>query len=119
MRNEMSTKTRKYVIDDQPVDLEKEGVYDVNGQRIDQAYVDKALKEAAQLKPRRGRPSLSGGSVHSPKVSFRIAENLKAKADAQAEELETTTAKLAQAVFEEYLTMSESRKRRRKPVKIR
>jgi predicted HicB family RNase H-like nuclease len=94
----------KYEIVGPDVDLEVEVFLDSKGNRVDQAYVDRALAEVEDdLARRAGRPSLTGKSEHSPHVSFRITPELKARAEKAAREQGTTVSKLAREAFEKFL----------------
>ena len=87
------------------VDLEREVILDSKGQRVDQAYVDRALADVdAYWKKQGGRPSLTGEAKHSPHVSFRVTPELKAKAMREAEARGMTVSQLARQAFEAFLT---------------
>lgn len=86
------------------IDLASEVILDSKGRRVDQSYVEQALAEVdAELTKRAGRPSLTGHSAHCPHVSFRIAPELKARAEAYAKEHGTTVSQLAREAFEKFL----------------
>lgn len=86
------------------VDLEREVILDSKGQRVDQAYVDRALAEVdAYWKKQGGRPSLTGEAKHSPHVSFRVTPELKARAMREAEARGMTVSQLAREAFERFL----------------
>lgn len=86
------------------VDLEREVILDSKGQRVDQAYVDRALADVdAYWKKQGGRPSLTGESKHSPHVSFRVTPELKALAMREAEARGVTVSQLAREAFEKFL----------------
>jgi hypothetical protein len=86
------------------VDLEREVILDSKGQRVDHAYVERALAEVdAYWKKQGGRPSLTGEAKHSPHVSFRVTPALKAKAMREAEARGMTVSQLAREAFEKFL----------------
>ena len=63
------------------VDLDAVEIYDSQGRRIDQAYVDDVVSYAHEVLTRPvGRPSLTGASQHSPQVSFRVTPQMKQEA---------------------------------------
>jgi len=84
------------------VDLDNEDVRDSRGNRIDDAYADDVVERVhRQL----GRPSL-GESGRSPRVSFRLPDELLAKARRRAQADGTTVSTLARKAFEEFLEAS-------------
>lgn len=92
------------------VDLEREEVRDRHGNRITSDYLDRALAdildEDAPVEPsevHRGRPSLSGGSTHSPQVTFRLPDQLHRQAVDAAEREGKTVSALAREALEQYL----------------
>ena len=100
------------------VDLEREVIRDSKGQRVDQAYVERALAEVgAYWKKQGGRPSLTGEAKHSPHVSFRVTPELKAKAMREAEARGMTVSQLAREAFE--LIDSQDHRAPRPPQDIR
>ena len=60
-----------------------------------------AAARRANLLP--GRKSLTGGTVHSPKVQFRVPESLAVKAESRAKAEGTTVSALAREALERYL----------------
>jgi len=84
------------------VDLATEDVRDSVGRRISEDYA----RRAAEYDPttvRRGRRSLSGGSTHSPRVSFRVPEGLRDAAEQAAAREGKTVSELARDALEKYL----------------
>lgn len=84
------------------VDLETEDVRDGQGRRITEDYA----RRAADYDPaavRRGRRSLTGGTVHSPRVSFRVPADLRAAAEKAAEREGKSVSELARQALERYL----------------
>lgn len=88
----------KYV-DAGDVDLDEEVVCDSNGNRITEARAEE-MATAAVRTVRGGRPSLTGGSTHSPQVSFRVPEQLRRRAEQRAEAEGTTVSQLAREALE-------------------
>jgi hypothetical protein len=80
-------------------------------ERIEQMVEEQFLREADQEKQaliedaeqRRGRPSLTGGNIHSPTVSFRIPVDLYEKIIRRAEQEHVTRSEVAREAFEQYL----------------
>lgn len=67
---------------------------------------DKRAEQIADdvLRRRRGRPSLAGNTETSPRVSFRIPEQLRRTADERARRREgRTVSELAREALERYL----------------
>lgn len=88
------------------VDLDREDVRDTKGNRIDQAYVERAVADVhARLA---GRPSLTAAGTHSPRVAFRLPEALRAAAQARAAREGKTVSRLAREAFEQYLRTVET-----------
>ena len=52
---------------------------------------------------RRGRRSLTGGSIHSPRVSFRVPESLRTAAEEAAAREGKSVSELAREALEQYL----------------
>lgn len=95
---------RSRLISGPEIDLETEVIVDSQGHRVDQAYVDRALAEVEEAVARSaGRPSLTGRSVHSPHVSFRLTPELKAQAQQAALERGVTVSQLAREAFIRFL----------------
>jgi len=94
------------------IDLDHEDVRDSHGNRVTSDYVEKALDDVldenipvhpAEVTTRPGRPSLTGGSAHSPQVTFRLPEQLHREAVDAAEREGTTVSALAREALERYL----------------
>lgn len=84
------------------VDLDSEDVRDSKGRRITQDYA----RRAAQYDPasvRRGRRSLTGGRLHSPRVSFRVPADLREAAEKAARREGKTVSELARDALQKYL----------------
>jgi len=82
------------------IDLDTEVVVDERGRRITEARAEQIAEETLQ-EIRQGRPTLTGGTQHSPQVSFRVRPAVKAKAEEEAKRLGTTVSKLARELFED------------------
>lgn len=94
----------RHRIEGPEIDLDREVILDGDGRRIDQAYVDEVVQAAHEYLDRKaGRPSLTGRSVHSPQVTFRVTPELKARAEHEARLRGTTVSQLAREAFERYL----------------
>lgn len=65
------------------VDLAVEDVRDRQGRRITDEYAERAAEEALRL-ARPSRPSLGGSGQHSPRVSFRVPEQTRRRAEERA-----------------------------------
>ncbi len=96
------------------VDLEREDVRDAQGRRITKDYVERALSDlldedapatpTSVTHPRRGRRSLTGDGVHSPRVSFRVSVDLHRRAQAKARREGKPVSVLAREALEHYLS---------------
>jgi hypothetical protein len=84
------------------VDLDQEDVRDSQNRRITEEYAEQAATEALET-ARRGRPSLSGGRVHSPQVTFRLSRETEARAREAAKREGKTVSQLAREALERYL----------------
>jgi len=84
------------------VDLDIAEEYDTKGNRIDNAYVERAVADV-QTKLRAGRPSLTRPGTHSPILSFRMPEQLRRKAEERAARGGVTLSSLAREALERYL----------------
>lgn len=81
---------------------------DAAGAEITQEYIDRVAAEAEAgydlTKARRvGRPSLTGDARHSPRVSFRVSDDVRARAEQLASEQGKTVSQLAREALERYL----------------
>lgn len=84
------------------VDLDRDEVYDRHGNRITEEYVRRAVDDV-RTKVGRGRPSLTGGREHSPRVSFRVPRDVRERAEQVAEREGKTVSQLAREAFEEHV----------------
>ncbi|GII75065.1 hypothetical protein Sru01_00470 [Sphaerisporangium rufum] len=99
------------VVDDDSEIDDFEEVHDRKGNRIDAEYVARAVEDvhraidAGQVPVptgRAGRPSLTGGT-HSPRVSFRLPDELRERATSRAAQEGKTVSALAREAFERFL----------------
>lgn len=86
------------------IDLDVEVVRDRAGRRITEADAERLAEEA--LTQVRGRPSLSGQAAHSPQVSFRVAPDVRTKAEQVAHREGKTVSQLAREALERYLDVA-------------
>ncbi len=98
--------------DDSEIDSDSEEIYDRKGNQITDEYVNdaivdvhRAIDEGRVPVPtgRGGRPSLTGENAHSPRVSFRVPEELRERAKARAAQEGKTVSALAREAFEQFL----------------
>ncbi len=86
------------------VDLDAVEIYNSQGRRIDQAYVDDVVAYAHEVLTRPvGRPSLTGASQHSPQVSFRITPQMKQEAVRLAQQRGMSVSGLARQALADLL----------------
>jgi predicted HicB family RNase H-like nuclease len=84
--------------------LDAEEIFDSQGRRIDQAYVDDVVAYAHEVLTRPvGRPSLTGASQHSPQVSFRLTPQMKQQATRLAEQRGMSVSSLARQALADLL----------------
>ena len=84
------------------VDLATDDVRDSQGRHIDEDYA----RRAADYDPatvRRGRRSLTGGHTHSPRVSFRVPEDLRDAAEQAAAREGKTVSDYAREPLQKHL----------------
>ncbi|MPZ67378.1 MAG: ribbon-helix-helix protein, CopG family [Pseudonocardiaceae bacterium] len=84
------------------VDLEAEDVRDRQGRRITTEYAGGAADEALQF-ARPGRPSLGAIGQVSPRVSFRIPEQTRRRAEERASAEGRSVSEVAREALERYL----------------
>jgi hypothetical protein len=84
------------------VDLDTEVVRDSRGRRITEKHAT-GIAEQTLERIGRGRPSLTGAKLHSPRVSFRAPAELRAKAEARAVREGKTVSQLAREALERLL----------------
>lgn len=97
---------------DSEIDSDSEEVYDSKGNRITDQYVDDAIADVHRAidegrvpipTNHSGRPSLTGEGAHSPRVSFRLPEELRERAKTRAAQEGKTVSALAREAFEQFL----------------
>ena len=79
---------------------------DSKGHLIDDAYIEEALADLDTVEPiavRRGRPSLSAESRESPRVSFRVPEQLADEVRELSAELGLSVSTIARVALAEYV----------------
>lgn len=84
------------------IDLDEEIVLDKAGRRITEARAEQIAEETLR-QVRRGRPSLSGESENSPRLSFRIPEQLRVRIEQRAEHEGRPVSEIARDALEHYL----------------
>lgn len=89
----------EFVIGDD-VDLADEVVFDVDGRRVDQSYVDD-LVETVHRRP--GRPGLSTAAGRSPAVSFRLPTDIREQAERVAAAAGISVSRLAREALQHRL----------------
>ncbi|TCK25220.1 ribbon-helix-helix protein, CopG family [Pseudonocardia endophytica] len=84
------------------VDLDTEEVRDRQGRRVTEAYAEQAAAEALRL-VRPGRPALGEVGRHSPRVSFRVPEQVRRQAEQRAVTEGRSVSEIARDALERYL----------------
>lgn len=84
------------------VDLDVEDVRDRQGRRVTAAYAEQAAAEALRL-ARPGRPALGAVGQHSPRVSFRVPEQVRRQAEQRAAVEGRSVSEIAREALERYL----------------
>ncbi len=102
------TDVRKYVVTAETpigadVDLTTEELFDSHGNRITEEYVAEAVENVREVQTRRGRPSLSGGAEHSPRVSFRAPAPLHQALSEIAQREGKSVSQVAREAVERYV----------------
>lgn len=88
---------------DGEVDLERDDVRDSRGRRVDADYVTRAV---ADVHARRGRRPLGDDAPaigHSPRVSFRVPEQTRRRAEERARTEGRSVSEVAREALERYL----------------
>lgn len=83
------------------LDLDVEDVRLKDGTRLTNQRAEQIADDV--LRRRRGRPSLTGDGETSPRVSFRIPEQLRRTAEERARREGRTVSDLAREALEHYL----------------
>jgi predicted HicB family RNase H-like nuclease len=101
----MTKKTERYVVGPD-LDLDVED-FQYQGERLTNERAEQIAKETlAELRRRNlipGGKSLSGGGVHSPRVQFRVPQDLREQAERVAEDEGVSLSALARHALEDYL----------------
>jgi Ribbon-helix-helix protein, copG family len=84
------------------VDLDVEDVRYLQGRRITEEYAERAAEEALQV-ARRGRPALGAVGQQSPRVSFRVPEDVRRLAEQRAAAEGRSVSEIARDALERYL----------------
>ncbi|MDN5915113.1 MAG: ribbon-helix-helix protein, CopG family [Pseudonocardia sp.] len=84
------------------VDLDVEDVRDRQGRRVTPEYAERAAEEALRL-VRPGRPALGEVGQHSPRVSFRVPEQVRRQAEQRAAAEGRSVSEIAREALERYL----------------
>ena len=84
------------------VDLAVEDLRDRLGRRVTNEYAERAAEEALRLS-RPGRPALGAVGEHSPRVSFRVPEQIRRRAEQRAAQEGRSVSELAREALERYL----------------
>jgi hypothetical protein len=85
------------------IDLDQEEVRDRAGRRITERRAREIAEDTLE-QARRGRPSLTGESDTSPRVSFRVPEQLRIRVERQARQEGRSVSEVARAALERYLS---------------
>ncbi|HZP15654.1 MAG TPA: ribbon-helix-helix protein, CopG family [Nocardioides sp.] len=83
-------------------DLDTEDIRDRQGRRVTTEYPERAAEEALAI-ARPGRPALGTSGQHSPRVSFRVPEPTRRRAEQRAAAEGRTVSELARDALERYL----------------
>lgn len=101
----MTKKTERYVVGPD-LDLDVED-FQYQGERLTNERAEQiAVETLAELRRRNlipGGKSLSGGGVHSPRVQFRVPQDLREQAERVAEDEGISLSALARHALEDYL----------------
>lgn len=84
------------------VDLDAEELRDRQGRRITIEYAERAAEEALRL-ARPGRPPLGSTGQSSPRVSFRVPEQVRRRAEQRARAEGRSVSEVAREALERYL----------------
>jgi predicted HicB family RNase H-like nuclease len=103
----MAKKTKVEYVIGPDLDLDEEEFILKDGRRLTNELADQIAEETlAEVRRRNlipGGKSLSGGSEHSPRVQFRVPENLRTQAERVAEDEGVSLSALARHALEDYL----------------
>lgn len=107
----METNPKQFVVGPgavvEDVDLDQEEVHLPDGSRLTEQRAEELAKEAlAEIRRRNlvpGRKSLSGGTAPSPRVQFRVPENIRDAVEERARAEGKSVSALAREALEHYL----------------
>ena len=103
----MARKTKTEYIVGPDLDLDEEEFTLKDGRRLTKELAEQIADETlVELRRRNlipGGKSLSGGSVHSPRVQFRVPEELRTQAEHVAEDEGVSLSALARHALEDYV----------------
>ena len=95
--------TEKFHVLDGEVDLEREDVRDSQNRRIDTDYVERAVTDVYARRGRRPLTDDAPAGEHSPRVSFRVPEQTRRRAEERARAEGRSVSDLAREALERYL----------------
>lgn len=102
----MASKTKTEYVVGPDLDLDVED-FQYQGERLTNERAEQIAQETlAELRRRNlvpGGKSLSGGAVHSPRVQFRVPEELRTQAERVAEDEGVSLSALARHALEDYV----------------
>jgi predicted HicB family RNase H-like nuclease len=103
----MARKTKTEYVVGPDLDLDKEEFILKDGRRLTDELADQIAEETlAEVRRRNlipGGKSLSGGAVHSPRVQFRVPEELRSQAERVADDEGVSLSALARHALEDYV----------------
>ena len=102
----MASKTKTEYVVGPDIDLDVED-FEYQGERLTNERAEQIAQETLAEARRRnlipGGKSLSGGTVHSPRVQFRVPEELRKQAELVAEDEGVSISALARHALEDYM----------------
>jgi predicted HicB family RNase H-like nuclease len=103
----MARKTKTEYVIGPDLDLDEEEFILKDGRRLTNELAEQIAEETlAEVRRRNlipGGKSLSGGGVHSPRVQFRVPEELRTQAERVAEDEGVSLSALARHALEDYV----------------
>jgi predicted HicB family RNase H-like nuclease len=103
----MARKTKTEYVVGPDLDLDEEEFILKDGRQLTDELADQIAEETlAEVRRRNlipGGKSLSGGAVHSPRVQFRVPEELRTQAERVAEDEGVSLSALARHALEDYV----------------
>lgn len=91
---------------DGEVDLERDDVLDSRGRRIDDDYVERAVADVHARQGRRPLGDDTPAAGHSPRMSFRVPEQTRRRAEERARTEDRSLSEVAREALERYLASS-------------